>query len=141
MRKVTWFLCLACFCSFVVAAAPPADHSGKHAAKANKTDKKHSSDQSSVQRLTAAGISVTAARQLASQHQMIGASPLPAGIRKKLARGKPLPPGIAKKIGRPAFVEALPQHPGYEWQVVGTDLVLVSLATAVIADVLTDVFR
>jgi len=35
---------------------------------------------------------------------------------------------------------ALPQHQGYEWQICGQDLVLVAVATAVIADVLFDVF-
>ena len=35
----------------------------------------------------------------------------------------------------------LPVYPGYEWRVYGSDLVLVSAATAVIAEVLMDVFQ
>jgi hypothetical protein len=35
----------------------------------------------------------------------------------------------------------LPRYPGYEWRVYGSDLVLVAVATAVIADVLLDVFQ
>lgn len=66
-----------------------------------------------------------------------GAS-LPPGIQKNLARGKPLPPGIAKKLdGR--LVGRLPHYDGYEWQQVGTDLILVTLATGLIYEVLHDV--
>lgn len=66
-----------------------------------------------------------------------GAS-LPPGIQKNLARGKPLPPGIAKKLdGR--LIGRLPHYDGYEWQQVGTDLILVTLATGLIYEVLHDV--
>jgi hypothetical protein len=34
----------------------------------------------------------------------------------------------------------LPAYPGYEWRVAGSDLVLVAVATAVVADILIDVF-
>ncbi|AZC24911.1 anti-virulence regulator CigR family protein [Pseudomonas sessilinigenes] len=60
---------------------------------------------------------------------------LPPGIQKKLARGKPLPPGIAKKLdGR--LLGHLPRYDGYEWQQAGTDLILVTIATGVIYEVL-----
>lgn len=63
---------------------------------------------------------------------------LPPGIRKNLARGKPLPPGIAKKLdGR--LVGRLPHYDGYEWQQAGTDLLLVTIATGVIYEVLSNV--
>jgi ribosomal protein S6E (S10) len=88
-----------------------------------------------------AGISVGQAREIAVSHQQTGYSSLPPGIRKKLSRGKPLPPGIAKKLQSPPMLQQLPQHPGYQWQVCGTDLVLVAIASQVIADVLIDVFR
>jgi Ni/Co efflux regulator RcnB len=39
------------------------------------------------------------------------------------------------------MLSQLPQHEGYQWQVCGSDLVLVSIATMVVADILTDVFR
>lgn len=57
-----------------------------------------------------------------------------------LARGKPLPPGIAKKMVPGSLLGRLPRHPGYEWRIAGTDLILISVATAVIADILYDVF-
>lgn len=93
--------------------------------------------------LTSAGISVSAARDIAidAGYQQGSYSQLPPGIRKNLGRGKPLPPGIAKKMPAPAMVARLPKHPGYEWQVCGTDLVLVAIGTAIVADVLSDVFR
>jgi len=63
---------------------------------------------------------------------------LPPGIQKKIAQGKPLPPGIAKKLdGR--MLERLPRYEGYEWQQVGTDLILVTLATGLIYQVLHNV--
>ncbi|WP_414869611.1 anti-virulence regulator CigR family protein [Pseudomonas sp. IT-347P] len=64
---------------------------------------------------------------------------LPPGIQKNLARGKPLPPGIAKKLdGR--LLGHLPHYEGYEWQQVGTDLILVALATGLIYEVLNGAF-
>ena len=92
--------------------------------------------------MVTAGITVSAARSLAVEVgiQQGSYQALPPGIRKNLARGKPLPPGIAKKMAPPALVARLPVHPGYEWRVVGTDLVLVAIATLIIADVLFDVF-
>jgi hypothetical protein len=127
--------------------------SAKHVEKAHKAaDKEHKFQQSkpSMQQtqqasgfnvmISSGGISVTDARQLVRQYQVSGGRQLPPGIRKQLARGKPLPPGIAKKVSQPELLEHLPRHDGYEWQICGSDLVLVAVATAVIADVLFDVF-
>ena len=93
--------------------------------------------------LVSAGISVSAARTLAVESGVhtLGYKPLPPGIRKNLARGKPLPPGIEKTRLPAAYLARLPRHPGYDWAAVGADLVLISLATYLIADVLQDVFR
>lgn len=87
------------------------------------------------------GISFDQARRIAVDVGASGYKPLPPGIRKNLARGKALPPGIAKKYAPNAMVSRLPVHPGYEWRVVGTDLVLVAIATAIVVDILSDVFR
>ena len=88
-----------------------------------------------------AGISLEAARQLALGGGYIGYKPLPPGSVKNLARGKPLPPGIAKRMVPGPLLSKLPVHPGYEWRVLGSDLVLVYAATSVIADILHDVFH
>ncbi|WP_017904633.1 anti-virulence regulator CigR family protein [Pseudomonas asplenii] len=64
---------------------------------------------------------------------------LPPGIRKNLARGKPLPPGIAKKLdGR--LLGQLPRYDGYEWRQAGADLILVSIASGIIYEVLSGAF-
>ncbi len=68
------------------------------------------------------------------------AKPLPRGIRRNLARGKPLPPGIAKQVLPYDLEVTLPVRPGYRRVVVGTDVVLVEVATQLIWDILTDVF-
>lgn len=90
--------------------------------------------------LAHAGITAALAREYARDYGLRGYSSLPPGIRKNLARGKPLPPGIAKKMVPGSMLGRLPKHSGYEWRVAGTDLILISVATAVIADILYDVF-
>lgn len=126
--------------------ADDADKGHEHKAKAAEKQLKHQSKQKITELNPAAvtvsaGISLTDARALAQRYQMTGQTALPPGVRKNLAKGKPLPPGIAKKSVPTAMVAELPQHPGYEWQVVGTDMVLVSIATAVITDILIDVLN
>ena len=54
---------------------------------------------------------------------------------------KALPPGIAKKSPRVEFVRQLPTYPDYEWKRCGTDLVLVQIATQVVAEVLANIFQ
>lgn len=80
-------------------------------------------------------------RQIARELQLGGYSSLPPGIRKNLARGKPLPPGIAKRLAPDPLRARLPVYEGYEWRVAGTDLLLVAVATAVIAEVFSGVFE
>jgi Nickel/cobalt transporter regulator len=66
------------------------------------------------------------------------AKPLPPGIAKKLARGGSLPPGIAKRYLPGELQAQLPPRPGYEWVVVGTDVVLIAVATGLIVDIIWD---
>lgn len=80
-------------------------------------------------------------RRLAVTHHLAGRAPLPPGIRRNLVRGKPLPPGIARQAVPDPILAALPRHPGHEWIVCGTDLVLIAVAGAIVADILTDVFE
>lgn len=65
---------------------------------------------------------------------------LPPGIRKKIARGKPMPPGIAKKMPGDLHGRLSPR-PGYDYRMVGNDVLLVEVATGVIVDLLKDVLR
>jgi hypothetical protein len=137
------------FCAVLLAAsvfAAPPDKKGKGGPPGQDSVRGQVSvdaaidGQGKVSGYVSAGISFGDARQLATRHGMTGASALPPGIRKNLARGKPLPPGIAKNRMSGAFVGQLPAHPGYEWRQAGTDLVLVVSGTWVVSDVLENVF-
>jgi len=90
--------------------------------------------------LVAAGMTQSYARSLALNNGLTGYQGLPPGIQKNLARGKPLPPGIAKKMVPGPMLTKLPQYPGYEWRVAGTELILVNLATLAVVEVLKSVF-
>jgi hypothetical protein len=68
------------------------------------------------------------------------AQPLPPGMRNRLAQGKPLPPGIARRAVPPDLLRLLPVRPGYEYVMIGTSLVLIAVATGVVASILADVF-
>ena len=94
-----------------------------------------------AEHLLRAGITALEAHRLAQGERLTGMDSLPPGIRKNLARGKPLPPGIAKKMVPGSMLGRLPVYPGYEWRMLGTDLVLIYLAQDVVADILIDVFR
>ena len=72
---------------------------------------------------------------------LAGAKPLPPGIAKKIARGGTLPPGIEKKTLPGGLLAQLPIRPGQEWRLVGTDLLIVEIASNVIVDVLTGALR
>ena len=63
---------------------------------------------------------------------------LPPGIAKNLARGKPLPPGIAKRYMPSNLQTRLPAYPGYELLIADRNVLLVSVATGIIADILLD---
>ncbi len=90
------------------------------------------------------GISLTLtygdARKLALGSGLTGYSTLPPGIAKNLVRGKPLPPGIAKKAVPAAMLSQLPHYPGYEWRIAGNDLVLIALSTAIVTEIINNVF-
>lgn len=146
MKKDAYGRFAALACAFILATtgalADPPEGKGKGRNKHGKHDDAGESS-GVVGALITAGISVAVARQYALESGLAagGYKPLPPGIRKNLARGKPLPPGIAKRTASSAMLARLPRHPGYEWQMAGTDLILVQIGTAIIADVLKDVFR
>jgi len=85
-------------------------------------------------------ISFSRARSLAVNYGLTGYESLPPGIAKNLARGKPLPPGIAKKSVPASMLNELPYYPGYEWKMVGDNLVLIALSTALVTAVINNVF-
>jgi hypothetical protein len=76
---------------------------------------------------------------LGENRNLIGpSSALPPGVAKNLARGKPLPPGIAKNFDS-RVVGQLPRYEGYEWKQVGTDVVLVAIASGIVYEVLRNI--
>lgn len=103
----------------------------------NKGKRGNSSDDHGLVRVD---LSYDRARSLALNYGLTGYQSLPPGIAKNLARGKPLPPGIAKKTVPASLLGQLPHYPGYEWRVVGDDLVLIALSTALVASVINGVF-
>lgn len=144
MRQIAC-IALACTVSLFAATAHAAPPEGKgrpdKGAKSQRGDRVYRSEGNLPQALVRVSIDADDARRHARALKLVGYPSLPPGIRKNLARGKPLPPGLAKRLAPQPLIERLPRYDGYEWQVAGADLVLVSIATAVIAEVLTDVFR
>ncbi len=64
---------------------------------------------------------------------------LPPGIARNLARGKPLPPGIAKRFLPSDLQARLPVYSGYEMLISGRNVLLVSITSGIITDILLDV--
>ena len=64
---------------------------------------------------------------------------LPPGIARNLARGKKLPPGIAKRFMPSELQARLPAYPGYEMLIADRNILLVSVASGIITDILLDV--
>jgi len=124
-------LLAACIVAHGTAAAPP---EGK--GKADTHAMNDAADQ-----LIHPDLNYDDIRRIAVEQHYTGHKALPPGIAKNLARGKPLPPGIAKKSPRVEFVRQLPSYPDYEWKRVGTDLVLVQVATQIVAEVLANIFQ
>ena len=78
----------------------------------------------------------------AGQGHSVAPDNLPPGIRKRLARGKGLPPGIAKKYLPSDLEGRLPPHRGgVERRVIGSDVVLVAIATNIVLDIIFDAIK
>lgn len=73
------------------------------------------------------------------QTNQVQTQALPPGIARNLTRGKPLPPGIAKRFLPGELQARLPAYPGYEMLMVDRNVLLVAVATGIIADILLDV--
>ena len=98
-------------------------------------------DASSVLAAGATAALVSALLGGQTQPLVVGAKPLPPGIQKNLARGKPLPPGIAKQGLPQSLTVRLPVVDGHDWIRIGTELVLVGIATNLVAQVIHNVFN
>ena len=108
---------------------------GNSQGNSQKGNSKHNNNQ---HEMYYAGISHKDAKRYAKQYKFYGYKPLPPGIRKNMARGKPIPPGLAYNRLPAPYIATLPYYKGYEWRGYGSDLVLVSIVSNVIADVIID---
>jgi hypothetical protein len=137
MRLLTTLLVAA-----ALALAGPA-LAGKKNKSGNKPNQP-STTESALTKAVVGGLITVAERALIGDYvarnksAFAGAEPLPPGIARKVARGGALPPGIAKKTLPGGLRARLPARDGQEWRVVGTDVLIVELATNVIVDVLKD---
>lgn len=123
------------------AAFAQPDHAPAHGAR--DKGQQHESNQHGQrrdERVDLPRINERELRQLLHQYDAPRAESLPPGIQRNLERGKPLPPGIAKRFDS-QIASQLPQYPGYEWERVGDDVVLIEAATRIVVDVLVDVLR
>jgi Ni/Co efflux regulator RcnB len=87
------------------------------------------------------GVSRDQARGFAHDQGVYGYQPLPPEMHRHLRRGYRLPPEVVMRPVPPQLIARLPARPGYQWRVAGSDLVLVAVSTAIVADVLADVLR
>jgi Ni/Co efflux regulator RcnB len=88
------------------------------------------------------GVRPEHARQFARDAGFHGYQPLPPGMRRRLVRGHALPAGIDVRPLPPEMVRRMPApRPGYEWRAAGSDLVLVAVGSAIVADIVVNAFR
>lgn len=148
MKKITTTTAVATFLNLILLASlvyadPPEDKRNKEKVKAEKQEmgKKNDHQPGGPAGAILGDVRFEDIRRIAIANRCTGYESLPPGIRKNLARGKALPPGIAKKTVPDPVLRELPRYDGYEWRVYGSDLVLVSIATEIIENVLEDVFK
>ncbi|MBC7907694.1 MAG: hypothetical protein H7Y60_13255 [Rhodospirillaceae bacterium] len=116
-----------------------ADPGGKHGNRHEGGERERSTE-SDLGSIIISAAERALIREYYQQHPVAVSGNLPHGIQKKLARGKPLPPGIAKKF--PGELSSrMPPRPGYGYRTVGSDVLLVEVATGVIVDLIKDVLR
>ena len=142
ISTITFALFISCtiFTSFVN-AGPPEGKGKKYKGKVEKYNKNSSNKQGEAGAITFVDVRFEDIRRIAIDNHYTGYKSLPPGIRKNLARGKPLPPGIAKKVVPDPILLHLPRYSGHEWRVCGSDLILVSIATEIIEQVIGSVFQ
>lgn len=65
----------------------------------------------------------------------------PQGYREQLRQGYRMPRGVAWRRLPPGLRARLPTYRAHEWYAVGPDVVLIALATGIVASVLYDAFE
>ena len=78
-------------------------------------------------------------QQFQQRREQIGrGNPPPANVH--IVKGKPLPAGYGKRLDSKAL-KGLPHYEGYEWRRVGSDMVLVTVATGIVYTILSGVLN
>jgi hypothetical protein len=134
MRRLAFVLIAVIATTAVSAAQNGRGQKGRPAPKARETKQVELS-------VHAAGFDVSMQQMIRGYYAgkpKAGRRP-PPGVAKKYARGRPLPPGIAKRALPADLVALLPPQPGYEYVVIERDVLLVSVRTSLVVDLLIDV--
>jgi Ni/Co efflux regulator RcnB len=143
LTKIAGLAIVLVFMSATPVIAKNSDNQGKNNNQGNSQGNSHKQGKSNnsknnMHEMHYAGISHKDAKKYAKQYKFYGYKPLPPGIRKNMARGKPIPPGLAYNRLPAPYLATLPRYNGYEWRGYGSDLVLVSTVSNIIADVIID---
>lgn len=65
-------------------------------------------------------------------------NPLPPNVRAE--KGRPLPHGYGKRLDSRALAQ-LPRYPGYEWRRLGNDVVLISIGSGIVYEIMSGVLN
>ncbi|MDL2259361.1 anti-virulence regulator CigR family protein, partial [Deltaproteobacteria bacterium OttesenSCG-928-K17] len=86
------------------------------------------------------GLNRHKAWQMAREHKLTGYKAVPKNYRQKMVKGRPLPSKVKHRPVPGPMRHRLPAYRGYEWHMVGRDLVLVAVGTLVIYEIFQNVF-
>jgi Ni/Co efflux regulator RcnB len=136
-RYAARVMCVPLLLFAALALAAPPEGKGRPQKAEHKESGRHAQRESGSD---LQGFDEEAWRAFVREQRYAGYDALPPGIRKNLARGKPLPPGIARREVPPELLRGLPHREGYEWRVVGADVVLYSITSGIVDQILRDVF-
>lgn len=78
-------------------------------------------------------------RDFHERRGQIGAGPA-VPVNVQIRKGQPLPKGYGKRLDERAL-HGLPRYEGYEWRRIGSDVVLVTVATGIVYTVLQGVLQ
>jgi hypothetical protein len=94
-------------------------------------------EQSAIQ----VNLDLESARHIVESYGLTGRKSLPPGIVRNIGRGKPLPPGLQLQRVPDIMLRELPVINGFEWNIAGEDLLLISVTTMLVEEVFREVFR
>lgn len=87
------------------------------------------------------GLTHDQAWKMAREHKLTGYKALPEKDRRELVMGRALPSRLGPRPVPEPMRKRLPAHSGYEWRIVGRDLVLVAAGTLIVHEIIQNVFN